>query len=73
MSEEQPKLSKEDLLKMLAEQIHAIERLPPHAKFSFVTNADLAYVISILYGLLDTDDHSSHKEDSDKDEPPQSS
>lgn len=53
MSEEQPKITKEDLLKMLAEQIHAIDRLPPHAKFSFVTNADMGYVLSILFGLLD--------------------
>ena len=56
MSEEEPiekKFSKEDLLQMLAEQIHSIDKLPNHAKFSFVTNADLAYVLSILYGLLD--------------------
>lgn len=53
MSEEQPKLTREDLLKMLAEQIHSIDRLPNHAKFSFVTNADLGYALSIIYGLLD--------------------
>jgi len=53
MSEEQPKLTREDMLKMLAEQINAIDRLPNHAKFSFVTNADLGYALSILFGLLD--------------------
>lgn len=53
MSEEEPKITREDLLKMLAEQINAIDRLPTHAKFSFVTNADMGYTLSILFGLLD--------------------
>lgn len=53
MSEEEPKITREDLLKMLAEQINSIDRLPAHAKFSFVTNADMGYALSILFGLLD--------------------
>lgn len=56
MSEEEPKLTRDDLVKMLAEQINAIDRLPNHAKFSFVTNADLAYALSIIYGLVSGDD-----------------
>ena len=51
----EPRISREDLLKMLAEQIHSIDRLPNHAKFSFVTNADLGYCLSILYGLHASD------------------
>jgi len=54
MSEQEPKLTRDDLLKMLAEQIHSIDRLPNHAKFSFVTNADLGYALSIIYGLVDS-------------------
>ena len=56
MSEEQPKLTREDLLQMLASQIDAINRLPNHSKFSFVTNADLEYTLSIIYGLFDSVD-----------------
>lgn len=52
MNEEQAKLTREDLLQMLAEQIYSIDRLPAHAKFSFVTNADLGYALSIIYGLV---------------------
>jgi hypothetical protein len=55
MSEEENRFSREDMLKMLAEQIAAIDRLPNHAKFSFVTNADLGYALSIIYGLLSDD------------------
>jgi len=54
MSEEEPKIGREDLLKMLAEQINFIDKLPPHARYSYVSNADFGYVLSILYGLLDT-------------------
>lgn len=56
MSEDQNKLTREDLLKMLAEQINAIDRLPSHAKFSFITNADMGYVLSIIYGLFSSDE-----------------
>lgn len=59
MSEEElqeKKLNREDLLVMLAEQIASIDKLPQHAKFSFVTNADLAYALSIIYGLVSKDD-----------------
>jgi len=57
MSEEkEAKLTREDLLKMLAEQINAIDRLPAHAKFSFVTNADMGYVLSIIYGLFSSEE-----------------
>lgn len=55
MSEE-PRLTREDLLKMLAEHINSIDRLPNHAKFSFVTNADLGYILSVIYGLVCDDE-----------------
>lgn len=54
--EKEKRFNRDDLLKMLAEQIASIERLPNHAKFSFVTNADLAYTLSIIYGLVSEDD-----------------
>ncbi len=50
--EEEKRFSRDDMLLMLAEQIAAIDRLPNHAKFSFVTNADLGYALSIIYGLV---------------------
>lgn len=57
MSEDkESKLTRDDLLKMLAEQINAIDRLPSHAKFSFVTNADMGYVLSIIYGLFSSEE-----------------
>lgn len=59
MSDQEPNLTREDLVKMLAEQINAIDRLPNHAKFSFVTNADLEYALSIIYGLVSGDDSGS--------------
>ena len=59
MEEEQHKFTRDEMLTMLAEQIHSIDRLPAHAKFSFVTNADLGYALSIIYGLVSGDDSAS--------------
>lgn len=57
--EKEKKFTREDMLTMLAQQIASIDRLPNHAKFSFVTNADLGYALSIIYGLVSGDDESS--------------
>jgi hypothetical protein len=57
--EKEKKFTREDMLTMLAQQIASIDRLPNHAKFSFVTNADLGYALSIIYGLVSGDDDSS--------------
>jgi len=60
--EKDKKFTRDDMLTMLAQQIHNIDNLPNHAKFSFVTNADLGYALSIIYGLV-SDDSSPEKKD----------
>ncbi len=51
MSEEIPKPSKSDLIEMLKEMNDNIEKLPPYALTSFVTNMDFSALLILLYAI----------------------
>jgi hypothetical protein len=53
MSEEELKHpSLDDLVGELTEYVKNIDRLPPHARTSPATNADLAYVGTMILGII---------------------
>lgn len=50
--DEIPLPSLEDLIAELTEYVHNIDRLPPHARTSPATNADLAYMGTMVLGII---------------------
>ena len=50
---EEPKgISQHELLEQLAAQVEHFDKLPEHVKFSFVTNADLCYLMLLVLNIL---------------------